>query len=101
MLKCYDYQCPRCERIHANQLEEEGDSFFCGECGQEGHKITLERLMPGPKTLTTIVPTYPGSKALKAGHAHKFNNRPAEKTQIGFGGSVSKDHPTGGRKPQQ
>ena len=61
-------------------------------------KTKLVKLMGAPVTLTTIVPTYPGSQAKKAGYVHKFGNRAATKTQVGYGGSVSTAHPTGSTK---
>lgn len=88
-----DFECPKCGAKHPNVLFDEKKDKWprCKECRKK-----LMRKMPAPKELTTIVPTYPGSKQYKAGHVHKFKNRPATKTQIGYGGSVSADHPTGG-----
>jgi hypothetical protein len=100
-LKSFDYECPRCGRIQENVLvtKEEEDNTFCGECSEEtGENVRMVKHQPAPSTPTTTVPTYPGSQKLKAGYQHKFTNRPATKTQIGPGGSVSVDHPTGSTK---
>lgn len=94
-LKVYDFGCAACNFILYNQTVSENDIIPCPIC-----EVAMQRQMPAPQTLTTIVPTYPGSAKYKAGYVHKYGNRPAEKTQIGYGGSVSKDHPTGGGKPQ-
>ena len=97
MPKVYDFKCPKCGHVFEDQIvfEDDPPEYKCGMCGLEhNEEVILERLMPAPHMLETIVPTYPGSKKLKAGHVHKFKNRPAEKTQIGYGGSVSVDHPT-------
>jgi putative FmdB family regulatory protein len=89
----YDFQCERCEHVCEDELcsnAEAEKGLRCPSCGGD-----MTRLMGAPRVFTTIIPTYPGSKRHKAGHVHKFANRPAEKTQIGYGGSVSADHPTG------
>jgi putative FmdB family regulatory protein len=91
----YDYICPDCEAEKLNEIAKPDEEISCDECG-----AVMERQHPAPHMLTNIIPTYPGSQKHKAGYVHKHVNRPATKTQVGYGGSVSADHPTGGGKPQ-
>lgn len=100
-MKSFDYKCPRCNKVRENVLvtKNEEDEVFCGECSEEtGEPIKMVKQHPGPLTPTVTVPTYPGSQRHKAGYVHKFGNRPATRTQVGPGGSVSVDHPTGSLK---
>lgn len=85
----YDYECTCGTRVD-NELAKLDEDVHCPKC-----KAVMTRLDCAPKTLTTIVPTYPGSKRHKAGYVHKHGNRPSEKTQMGYGGGVSSDHPRG------
>lgn len=93
-MKVYDYECDCGEKRMNYLANTEYDNVRCSVCN-----LLMKRLHPAGHQLTTITPTYPGSKAHKAGYVHQFKNRPAEKTQIGYGGSVSADHPTGGGSP--
>jgi putative FmdB family regulatory protein len=88
----YDYEC-ECGEKKLNELAKYDEKVYCDECGAE-----MARVMNSVHMFSTIVPTYPGSGAHKAGHIHKHGNRPATKTQVGYGGSVSSDHPTGSKK---
>lgn len=84
----YDFECPACE----HQVLDDICSIATAEAGVACPKcsVFMTRLMNAPRMFTTIIPMYPGSKRFKAGYIHQFANRPAEKTQIGPGGSVSK-----------
>ncbi|MHC4622124.1 MAG: FmdB family zinc ribbon protein [Planctomycetota bacterium] len=87
----YDFECSNCDHEVLNEvctIAEAEEGLCCPACGGE-----LERLIGAPNIFTTIVPTYPGSAKRKAGHVHKHANRPATKTQVGFGGGVSPEHP--------
>jgi putative FmdB family regulatory protein len=90
----YDYVCD-CGHELKNELAKVDEEILCEECGKP-----MQRRMSSPHIFTTIIPTYPGSGKHKAGSVHKHVNRPATKTQVGYGGSVSSDHPTGGGKGQ-
>lgn len=68
-----------------NVLVDNKDMPVICVCGTQ-----MTRLISAPKTLTTIVPTYPGSQKHKAGYVHRHVNRPATKTQVGVGGGVTK-----------
>jgi transposase len=92
----YDLTCPNCEHKEADALysiAEVEAGIKCPKCD-----TVMVRDNAAPNIFTTIVPTTKTSKPLKAGHQHKYVNRPAEKTQVGYGGSVSSDHPTGSTK---
>lgn len=91
----YDFTCPKCKHVETNVIAKLDEEIKCPKC-----EAVMTHDHPAPHTLTTIIPTYPGSKRYKAGYVHQFGNRPATKTQVGYGGSISADHPTGGGKPQ-
>lgn len=88
----YDFVC-ECGGTRTNELADVDEEVLCPDCDK-----VMERQMGAPHIFTTIIPTTRTSKRHKAGHQHKFVNRPAEKTQVGYGGSVSADHPTGSSK---
>ena len=90
----YDYRCA-CGHTLDNELAKHDEDVPCEKCG-----AVMVRQNSAAHMFTTIIPTYPGSGKHKAGSVHKHVNRPATKTQIGYGGSVSSDHPTGGGKSQ-
>jgi putative FmdB family regulatory protein len=82
----YDFACTcgtTCEELAA--IDEE---VRCPTCDD-----VMKRQISAPHVFTTIIPTYPGSGKHKAGYVHKHVNRPATKTQVGYGGGVSPDHP--------
>lgn len=89
----YDYVCP-CGYTSEELVKNAEEEVRCPECN-----CLMEKQDSAANIFTTIIPTYPGSSRHKAGHIHQHVNRPATKTQVGYGGSVSKDHPTGGGKP--
>lgn len=91
----YDYTCPKCQAEQENVLAKYDEEVRCEKC-----KAVMTRDQPAPHMFTTIVPTYTGSAKYKAGYVHKHGNRPATKTQVGYGGGVSADNPTGGGKTQ-
>jgi len=84
----YDYLCPACEHRQDNVLVKYDGEVRCDKCDE-----VSERLACAPTIFTEIVPMYPGAKMRKAGHVHKFPNRPATKIQSGYGGVVSNDNP--------
>lgn len=91
----YDFTCPKCGYELKDEIAKFDEKIACPKC-----KADMSHDHPAPRSFTSIIPTYPGSQRYKAGYVHKHGNRPATKTQIGYGGSVSKDHPTGGSKAQ-
>lgn len=95
--KMYDYACSQCGVVREELLDDTDPADDTVDDCEHCHS-PMERQHPAPVTFTTIVPTYTGSAKHKAGYVHKHGNRPAEKTQVGYGGSVSKDHPTGSMK---
>ena len=78
-----DYGCD-CGNIEEH-LAEPNENVRCTKCG-----LLMARILGAPHIFTTIVPTTRTSKRLKAGYVHKYANRPATKTQVGYGGGVSK-----------
>jgi len=96
--KSFDYVCPHCSAQKIGEIvdDEEECEVLCDACNNP-----MERKHPAPRTFSTIVPTYTGSAKYKAGYVHKHVNRPAEKTQMGYGGGVSQAHPTGSTKNTQ
>ena len=85
----YDYVC-ECGHKFEDLVRDSEEEVACPECGQ----IT-ERQDSAAHIFSTIVPTTRTSKPHKAGYQHLNVNRPATKAQVGAGGSVSADHPTG------
>lgn len=89
----YDYRCPTCAHLEENVLvAKPEEEVLCKAC-----ESVMQRLACAPHVFTTIVPTYPGSKALKAGYQHIGKPQPATKLQIGPGGGQSPENPKGGR----
>lgn len=89
----YDYHCEACGKVLEDVLIKVDEEQECPKCGEK-----MVRQVCAPTTFSTIVPTYPGSGAHKAGYIHKFQNRPAEKIQMGYCGGVSPQHPKGSLK---
>jgi len=86
-LLVFDFTCRKCGAEHPNVLidTDKDPTPQCSKC-----HIDLSVNMPLTKQFSTIVPTYPGAKAKKAGYQHLHVNRPATKTQVGYGGGVTK-----------
>ena len=91
-----EFICEQCSHTESILIDnhEPVTSHFCPLCGGR-----LEPCLgvPGNGSTsipTTTIPTYPGCARRKAGYQHKFVNRPAEKTQVGYGGGVTKGEPS-------
>jgi len=75
MWKFYDYECTECGSVFEEMINSSNpEPIECASCGS----AKVDRRMPSPAVLTSIVPSYPGSKRVKAGYQHT-HNRPAEK----------------------
>lgn len=92
MLKMREFQCTQCGHCESDLIETNATlpSRFCPKC-----EARMELCLGVPGSGSTSIPTatipdYPGSRRRKAGYQHKYVNRPAEKTQVGYGGGVSK-----------
>ena len=99
--KSFDYTCPKCGERKVGEVVEETlkDEVTCDNCcGNHAKPTLMARDDSAPHTFTAIIPTYTGSARFKAGYQHKHVDRPSTKTQVGYGGSVSADHPTGSTK---
>jgi len=88
----YDYVCA-CGHQTEDLVHDAEEEVICPKCDK-----VMERQDSFPNIFSHIIPTYPGSQRLKAGYQHKYVDRAATKTQVGAGGSVSVDHPTGSLK---
>jgi len=78
-----DFKCAcghECE-----ELVKFGDVMPCEVCGSA---MTIAWKVP-PKQFGTIIPTYPGSKKIKAGYVHTHADRPATKVSSGPSGCMS------------
>jgi putative FmdB family regulatory protein len=84
----YDFRCDACGYV-GEELTDDPQNIACPQC----HESPMTLLMSAPRIFTTIVPTYPGSKYLKAGYQHHKDNRPATRIQSGYGGCLSPDNP--------
>lgn len=79
----HDYQCPQKHQFEVRcSFADKPKSPPCPECGEEGHSI----IAGAPSLLTTIIPSYPGSKKHAAGYVHSHGDRAATKVQSGYGG---------------
>jgi putative FmdB family regulatory protein len=78
----YDFKCPDCECEIDELVKNSSSTVPCPECGKKMKRLWRR----GPVTLTTIIPSYPGSLKQKAGYVHSHGDRPATKVQSGFGG---------------
>lgn len=90
MLKMREFQCEDCGTIREDLVESHEDHLPCLNCA--GKMVPCLGVPGGGSTSipTATVPDYPGAHRRKAGYQHKYVNRPAEKTQVGYGGGVSK-----------
>jgi predicted nucleic acid-binding Zn ribbon protein len=93
MYKTVEFQCTECKEIREELIDTSNPDELIEGC--EHCNAPMERVLSSFATFNKIIPTYPGSQRRKAGYQHKHVNRPATKTQVGAGGSVSVDHPTG------
>ena len=76
MLKHFDFECSACQHTFDDYVEGvEGMPESCPSCGSS---FSFKKIPSAPTLLTEIIPSYPGSKRLKAGYQHT-HNRPAEK----------------------
>ncbi len=81
----YDFRCTECSHEEEVLCKAGEDSQECSKCGAPAKKFWKQ----GPRTLTEIVPSYPGSLKQKAGYVHTHGDRPATKVQSGPGGCVN------------
>lgn len=80
-----DLQCGACDHEFESIIDRAqytDGTIACPECN--GETFRVYRGAPG--VLTSIIPSYPGSKKNAAGHQHTHADRAASKIQSGFGG---------------
>jgi putative FmdB family regulatory protein len=80
----YDFNCTYCGATLENEIRMLSETV---KCPNTNCNHVMDRVFPAPKFFTRIVPSYPGSGARKAGYIHKYQNRPATRPQVGYGGS--------------
>jgi hypothetical protein len=81
----YDFRCSYCKHELNDEICGAEESVKCPECNN-----IMDRDFPAPKVFNKIIPMYPGAKKLKAGYVHTHADQPATRSQVGFGGKVSK-----------
>lgn len=89
MLKIFIFECIECKVLSEALVEGiEGKPDRCTSCGSVGGFV---KCVSSPTIMNTIIPSYPGSKRLKAGYQHT-HARPAEKgkSQVSFAGITKK-----------
>jgi putative FmdB family regulatory protein len=81
----YDFACPNGHEdfeVRCSIAAKDSELHRCPECREPGHQVITQ----APVLCTTIVPMYPGSKAVSAGFQHSHGPRPATKLVSGPGG---------------
>lgn len=73
-----NYTCLDCGTSYEFLHHPADEPAVCPACGSHHAEPQLQ----GGHIFTTIVPTYPGAKAHKAGYVHQYVNRPAEKISV-------------------
>ena len=74
----YNFSCGKCAHRFDDMVQREvGYPDECPECHATEN---FTRFLSAPALMGTIVPSYPGSKRLKAGYQHT-HNRAAEKKE--------------------
>lgn len=82
----YDYACPSDHIFEVRcSIAARPDLTPCPECGADSRRVILTV----PPLLTEIIPSYPGSKKLKAGYVHSHGDKAATKVSSGYGGCVN------------
>lgn len=86
MLKCFDFECDKCGEIFEDLVE--GAAGQPDKCPQCSSTTGFTRVLNAVALAKKVIPSYPGSKRIKAGYQHT-HNRPAEKpgTQISMHGA--------------
>jgi putative FmdB family regulatory protein len=90
MLKIYDFECVECKHVFEALVEGvAGLPSDCPGCGSIAPCFI--KCVSSPAIMSTIIPSYPGSKRLKAGYQHT-HARAAEKgkSQVSFAGTTKK-----------
>lgn len=72
------YMCETCHNEFDFHHHPSDEVAVCPKCDSN----VLQRVINGGAVFKVIVPDYPGAKRLKAGHIHRFQNRPAETSYV-------------------
>ncbi len=89
MLKSFNFECEKCGEVFDDLVEGiEGKPESCPRCSSA---TGFTKLPSAINLAETVIPSYPGSKRIKAGYQHT-HNRPAEKKgrQISMHGAHKK-----------
>ena len=78
MAKKQDYRCRGCNTVYEFLHHPSDEPAVCPSCGSQDAEVILS----GGHQFHVIVPTYRGSKKLKAGYVHTHGDRPAEKGSV-------------------
>lgn len=81
----YDFECA-CGNTDECICSMDTKTQECPKCQGLMHRVFTNKCAT---VLTTIIPSYPGSKKMAAGYVHSHADRPATKVQSGYGGSQS------------
>lgn len=75
----YDFKCtnPRCGHVDEEVVPSGTEEYTCTECGAKSKRFFADCA----KTLTTIIPDYPGCKKKRAGYVHTHGDKPATRVQ--------------------
>lgn len=73
----YDYECVKCGHCEESIQPPVTPTIECSKCGEVSEKYYTSCA----KTLTTIIPAYPGCKKNKAGYVHTHGDKPRSRVQ--------------------
>jgi len=81
----YDYECEEghITEVHCS-ISDKLETISCPVCEKKAkYIISTVPMLNNPEV---CILDYPGSKKLKAGYVHILGDKPATKTQVGYGG---------------
>ncbi len=80
----YDYKCSKCAHIEEDICPAGTKTIECEKCWETSARF----FGSAPAYLTTIIPSYPGCKKVRAGYIHSHGDRPSTRvTGCGFSSS--------------
>ena len=80
----YDFKCTLCGHEEDDIQPSGTTKIVCSKCNGQSERFFADCA----KTLTTIIPSYPGCKKVRAGYVHTHGDKPRTKVQ-GRGTSFS------------
>ncbi len=82
----YDYKCSACGHLEEDIRPPGTKVIECEKCSSASNRF----YGTAPAYLTTIIPSYPGCKKVRAGYVHSHGDKPSTRVQ-GRGFSSSSD----------